>query len=199
MIPPEAPELREPTPPLVQPVVEEEQKQEKYQLPPADAVIIPDKEFGDDDIPAVPSKNKKKQAPKPQPKKKPDTDCLLVSCSELVPLFADQLKLKCDESFLEESAINSVQKSIQRQTSGEGAAYKFIFVDLDDPTLMLGRFMVSLNRVLAGHEDIKIQVFATASTSSERMLKKCEEVKVKFIPKPIFETKLRFQLKPYLK
>jgi hypothetical protein len=109
-----------------------------------------------------------------------------------VPLFTDQLKLKCDESFLEESAINSVQKSIQRQTSGEGTCYKFIFVDLDDPTLMLARFMVSLNRVLAGNEDIKIQVFATASTSSERMLKKCEEVKVKFIPKPIFETKLRF-------
>jgi hypothetical protein len=30
------------------------------------------------------------------------------------------------------------------------------------------------------------------------MLKKCEEVKVKFIPKPIFETKLRFVLKAYL-
>ena len=82
--------------------------------------------------------------------------------------------------------------------NGEGQAYKFIFVDLDDPTLMLGRFMVSLNKTLAGKKDIKIIVFATASTSSDRMLKKCEEVKVKFIPKPIFETKLRFVLKPFL-
>jgi hypothetical protein len=72
-------------------------------------------------------------------------------------------------------------------------------VDLDDPTLMLGRFMVSLKKILAGQTDIQIPVFATASTSSERMLKKCEEVKVKFIPKPIFETKLRFVLKPFLK
>jgi hypothetical protein len=31
--------------------------------------LIPDKEFGDDDIPALPSKNKKKQAAKPQSKK----------------------------------------------------------------------------------------------------------------------------------
>lgn len=71
-------------------------------------------------------------------------------------------------------------------------------MDLDDPTLMLGRFMVSLNKILAGQNTVKIVVYATASTSSDRMLKKCEEVKVKFIPKPIFETKLRFVLKPFL-
>jgi CheY-like chemotaxis protein len=140
-----------------------------------------------------------KEEPKPTPvKKNPnDVDCLLVSCSELVPVFTYNLKLKCDESFLEESAINSINRSMQRQLSGEGSAYKFIFVDLDDPTLMLGRFMVSLGKILQG-TDIKITVFATASTSSDRMLKKCEEVKVKFIPKPIFETKLRYVLKPFL-
>jgi hypothetical protein len=77
-----------------------------------------------------------------------DIDCLLVSCSELVPLFTDNLKLTCDESFLEESAINSVQRSIQRKNTGEGDAYRLIFVDLDDPTLMLGRFMISLNKIL---------------------------------------------------
>jgi hypothetical protein len=71
-------------------------------------------------------------------------------------------------------------------------------MDLDDPTLMLGRFMISLNKILAGHIGVKIAVIVTASTSSDRMLKKCEEVKVKFIPKPIFETKMRFVLKPFL-
>lgn len=141
---------------------------------------------------------KKKEKAQPANKYKNEPDCLLVSCSELVPLFSDNLKLKCDESFLEESAINSVQRSIVRHNTGEGRAYKFIFVDLDDPTLMLGRFMVSLNKILPADDSIKIQVFACASTSSDRMLKKCEEVKVKFIPKPIFETKLRFVLKPHL-
>lgn len=62
--------------------------------------------------------------PKEEPAKKPappakkvftnEVDCLLVSCSELVPLFTENLKLKCDESFLEESAISSVQKSIHK-------------------------------------------------------------------------------------
>lgn len=135
----------------------------------------------------------------PAKKIKIEANCLLVSCSELVPLFTDTLGFVCDESFLEESAINSIQKSIQKQVKGEGFAYKFIFVDLDDPTLMLGRFMVSLKKILAGNNTIKIVVFATASTSSDRMLKKCEEVQVKFIPKPIFETKLRFVLKAFLK
>lgn len=64
---------------------------------------------------------------------------------------------------------------------------------------MLGRFMVSVQKAMPEDDkEFKIQVFATASTSSDRMLKKCEEVNVKFIPKPIFETKLRFILKSYL-
>jgi hypothetical protein len=63
-----------------------------------------------------------KEEIKPTPIKKNvnDVDCLLVSCSELVPIFTFNLKLKCDESFLEESAINSINRSIQRQLSGEG-------------------------------------------------------------------------------
>jgi len=69
-------------------------------------------------------------------------DCLLVSCSDLVPLFERGLGFKCDESFLEESAINSITRSFKKRP------YKFIFVDLDDPTLLLGRFMVSLRKIL---------------------------------------------------
>jgi len=68
-------------------------------------------------------------------------DCLLVSCSDLVPLFEKGLGFKCEESFLEESAINAVGRSIKKN-----APYKFIFVDLDDPTLLLGRFVTAVNK-----------------------------------------------------
>ena len=148
--------------------------------------------------PSLITEDKKVKTGVPPQRSKQDMDCLLVSCSELVPIFTDALKLKCDESFLEESAISSIQKSIARQMSGEGWAYKFVFVDLDDPTLMLGRFIVSLNKILQGSDGVQIDVFATSSTNSERMKKKCDELKVKFIAKPIFENKLRFQLKSYL-
>ncbi len=63
---------------------------------------------------------------------------------------------------------------------------------------MLGRFMESLNAVFAENQNSKIEVFACASTSSERILKKCEELKVKFVPKPIYEFKLRQTLKTYI-
>jgi len=66
-----------------------------------------------------------------------------VSCSDLVPLFEKGLGFRCDESFLEESAINSVARAIRKNVP-----YRFIFVDLDDPTLLLGRFMTSINRLL---------------------------------------------------
>lgn len=38
---------------------------------------------------------------------------------------------------------------------------------------------------------MQIDVYACASTSSERMLKKCREVKVKFIPKPMTVEKVQ--------
>jgi hypothetical protein len=107
-------------------------------------------------------------------------ECLLVSCSDLVPLFEKGLGFRCDESFLEESAINAVGRAIRKNMP-----YRFIFVDLDDPTLLLGRFMTSVNRLLKEHPNMQIDVYACASTSGERMLKKCSEVKVKFIAKPM--------------
>jgi len=113
-------------------------------------------------------------------------ECLLVSCSDLVPLFEKGLGFKCDESFLEESAINSVTRSIKKNRP-----YKFIFVDLDDPTLLLGRFMVAINKLLDANPRIKIGVYACSSSSSERMLKKCREVKVTFIPKPMTKDKVK--------
>lgn len=117
---------------------------------------------------------------------------MLVSCSDLVPLFEKGLGFKCDESFLEESAINSVARAIRKNTP-----YRFIFVDLDDPTLLLGRFMTSINRLLEEASNVKIDVYACASTSSERMLKKCKEVKVKFIAKPMTHEKVQHLITLY--
>ena len=125
-------------------------------------------------------------APAPAPVAITYPECLLVSCSDLVPLFEKGLGFKCDESFLEESAINSVARAIRKKTP-----YRFIFVDLDDPTLLLGRFMTSINRLLEESQNVRIDVYATASTSSERMLKKCKEVKVTFIAKPMTTEKVQ--------
>jgi len=126
------------------------------------------------------------------------SDCLLVSCSDLVPNF-ELLELEFDEAFLEESAINSIQRSVKKHASGECRNhYKFVIVNLDDPTLLLGRFIVSIDRILSNYPDVKIEVFATAATGSDRILKKCQELKVHFISKPLTEAKLKAALKAHL-
>ena len=119
-------------------------------------------------------------------------ECLLVSCSDLVPLFERSLGFRCDESFLEESAINAVARSIRKNVP-----YRFVFVDLDDPTLLLGRFMSAINRQLEESPNVKIDVYACASSSTERMLKKCKEVKVNFISKPMTFEKVAHLIKLY--
>lgn len=125
-------------------------------------------------------------------------DCLLISCSDLVPIFK-QLNIQFDEAFLEDSAINSLQRSAKRYASGEFKNhYKFVIVNLDDPTLLIGRFIVSLYKILSSYPDVKIEVFATAATGSDRILKKCQELKVHFISKPLTEAKLKLALKAYL-
>lgn len=112
-------------------------------------------------------------------------DCLLVSCSDLVPLFEKNLGFRCDESFLEESAINAVSRSIRKNVP-----YRFIFVDLDDPTLILGRFMTTINKLFEASPHIKIDVYACASNNSERIIKVCKDLDVYFIAKPLNADKI---------
>jgi len=81
-------------------------------------------------------------------------ECLLLSCYDLVPLFENQLGFKCDESFLEQSALNSLERSLKKK--GPGGPYKFIFADLDDPTLLIGRFIISFNKLMAKYPNVKV-------------------------------------------
>jgi hypothetical protein len=46
-------------------------------------------------------------------------------------LFEKDFGLKVEESFLEEAAIDSVKKSVNREKQGLGKAFKFVFIDLD--------------------------------------------------------------------
>ena len=112
-------------------------------------------------------------------------DCLLISCSELAPIFKNDLHFICDESYLEESAVKAVIKSIERFEKGECSMYKFIFIDLDDPTTVISRFMAVINKLLKENPKIKMETFACGGSGGDRMVKKCEEHRVKFIAKPI--------------
>ena len=100
---------------------------------------------------------------------------------------------------MEESAVKAVMKSIQRFEKGEGSVYRFIFIDLDDPTTVLSRFMTVINKQIKENPKIRIETFACGSSGGDRMVKKCEEHHVKFIAKPITLQKLKTLLKAHIK
>ena len=74
---------------------------------------------------------------------KPKSDCcgeiLLLSQSDLLPILEEKIGYKCDEAYLEDSALRLLKQSFKPSNCG-CKPYKYIFVDLDDPTIMLQRF-----------------------------------------------------------
>jgi len=74
-------------------------------------------------------------------------------------MFENGLGFKCDETFTEEKALSLIKISIENNVP-----YSFVLVDLDDPTLLLGRFMQAFTTLTAN--GAKIDVYACASTDS---------------------------------
>jgi hypothetical protein len=65
---------------------------------------------------------------------------------DLVHILEDEIGLKCDEAYLEDSAIRFLKDSFIKKKC-HCYPYKHIFVDIDDPTINLQRFMASVMQV----------------------------------------------------
>ena len=63
-------------------------------------------------------------------------EILLLSQSDLLPILEQKIGFKCDEAYLEDSALRLIKQSFKPSNCG-CKPYKFIFIDLDDPTIML--------------------------------------------------------------
>lgn len=59
-------------------------------------------------------------------------------------MLEQNIGFKCDESYLEDSALRLIKKSL-RQKECNCPHYKFIFLDLQDPTIIMTRFVKNLN------------------------------------------------------
>jgi len=64
---------------------------------------------------------------------------LLLSLSEVVPNLEGKLKVKCDEAFLEDSAVKLINQSLSKNLPAE-QQYRMVIMDLDDPTLNIENF-----------------------------------------------------------
>jgi len=62
--------------------------------------------------------------------------------------------------------------------------YRFILLDLDDPTISIRRFVSTLQDLIEDKE-ISIDVFGCSENNSEQMRNKCEQHNVCFLHKPL--------------
>ena len=72
--------------------------------------------------------------------------------------------LKSDEASTESQAFILIKKAIE-----ESRPYRFVLLDLDDPTLYVGRFISKLEKLIEneGNNEISIDVYACSENNSE--------------------------------
>ena len=110
---------------------------------------------------------------------------------ELVSIFEDQIGLRCDEAYLEDSAIRFL-KDCFKQKKCICKPYKYIFVDMDDPTINLKRFMGSVTSICKDN-NVSMTVYGCSQAES-RNKPQCLAVGAEFLKKPVTAAVLRTTL-----
>lgn len=116
---------------------------------------------------------------------------LLLSMKELVNILEDQIGLRCDEAYLEDSAIRFLKDCFKAKKC-TCEPYKFIFVDLDDPTINLKRFMTTVTGICKDN-NCSIIVYG-CSQSEPRSKPVCIAAGAQFMKKPITGNTLKAML-----
>lgn len=64
---------------------------------------------------------------------------MLIGLSDLVPILEDHIGFKCEETYLEDVALKIIKESFEIKDC-DCRPFKYIFIDLDDPTFIIQRF-----------------------------------------------------------
>lgn len=121
------------------------------------------------------------------------SEVLLVSLSDMLTLLETQVGYKCDEAFLEESALKLLRQNFKKHQCS-CHFYQYIFVDLDDPTILLTRFMTSVNAILSEHK-VSIPVVGFSQRDTEKVKNQCSANHVEYIKKPATLENLKHLIK----
>jgi hypothetical protein len=97
------------------------------------------------------------------------SEILLLSLSDALPILEDKIGFKCDESFLEDSALRLLKISLNKKSCG-CPPYKYIMADLDDPTIIVQRFMGNVT-TLCKEKEITITVYACSGRDPQKFQK----------------------------
>ena len=116
---------------------------------------------------------------------------LLLSLKEIVGTLEDNIGLRCDEAYLEDSAMRFL-KDCFKPKKCSCLPYKFIFVDMDDPTINIKRFVDAMDPLLKEH-GVSITVYG-CGTNESRARPKCAQAGAEFLKKPVTPEALRLTL-----
>lgn len=94
----------------------------------------------------------------------------------------NEFGLTSDQACTESQALDFITQTISKRQ-----LYRFVLLDLDDPTIYIGRFISTLEKIIEAecNDDITIDVYGCSENNSEPMLKKCAQNNVAFIHKPL--------------
>ena len=81
-------------------------------------------------------------------------------------MLEDQIGFKCEETFLEDSAIKLIKNQLKNHDC-HCTAFKYIIVDLDDPTLIIQRFVNNVQKILSDNH-ITIPIYGCSGRDSEK-------------------------------
>ncbi|CDW81635.1 multi-sensor hybrid histidine kinase [Stylonychia lemnae] len=108
---------------------------------------------------------------------------LLYSLPDLFDLFKDQVGIICDEAQKDETAINLIRNSYGPKSNCSCIGYKYIFFDLDDPTIDQNGFILRINRLMAEFDKFSqiIGVTLRETITAENI---CGKLAINFIQRP---------------
>lgn len=107
---------------------------------------------------------------------------------EIVATLEDNIGLRCDEAYLEDSAIRFLKDCFNPKKCS-CQPYKFIFVDMDDPTISIKRFMATVTAFSREH-DITMVVYG-CGTNEKRSKAQCIQAGAEYLSKPVTPETLR--------
>lgn len=93
-------------------------------------------------------------------------EVLLVSFSEVKPVLEQKVGLKCDESYLEDGAMEKLNKNVRSKH-----LYKYIFVNLDEKIIVIERFGRAIKSLFV-ENNIKpdqVKMYAFSSNLSDKL------------------------------
>mmetsp|Transcript_5622 Transcript_5622/g.9693 ORF Transcript_5622/g.9693 Transcript_5622/m.9693 type:complete len:175 (-) Transcript_5622:31-555(-) len=119
-----------------------------------------------------------------RPKAYPEV--LLVSFQDAKQVLENKIGFKCDDCYMEDSALSMVKNKIREVQDKNKVFYSYIFVDLDDVTIIIERFGRALKRIFNENKmEIKdVKLYAFSSTASEKISQHCQRGGFRFYLKP---------------